>query len=276
MNEAELLFSSVLRCSRLSLYLDKDKVLDTGVLRRIAGVLKRRIIGEPLHYILGEADFMGYALNVNADVLIPRPETEILVDTALKTARRLRGEAFSRHEQFSGEPCECLHVLDVGTGSGCIAVSLAKALGDAVIDAVDISSQALCVASANAAAHNVSVSFIESDLFSSPRLAGRHFDIIVSNPPYIPSDEIQELQAEIRYEPRMALDGGSDGLVFYRRLIADSPDYLKTGGILIMEMGYKQCSAIKNILQNSGKFEIIEVVKDYAYIDRVVVARKGE
>ncbi|MFA5119127.1 MAG: peptide chain release factor N(5)-glutamine methyltransferase [Candidatus Omnitrophota bacterium] len=260
MNEAELLFSSVLRCSRHSLYLDKDKVLEAGVLRKVAGVLKRRVTGEPLQYILGEADFMGYVLNVNADVLIPRPETEILVDTAQKAAR-LTGYRY---------------ILDIGTGSGCIAVSLAKALAHAVIDAVDISSQALRVASVNAAEHNVTVNFIESDLFSSACLAGRHFDIIVSNPPYIPTDEIQRLQAEIRCEPFVALDGGADGLDLYRRIIADAPDYLRTHGLLIMEMGYGQCAAIKNILQNSGKFEIIEIVKDYAHIDRVVVARKGE
>ncbi|MFA6216576.1 MAG: peptide chain release factor N(5)-glutamine methyltransferase [Candidatus Omnitrophota bacterium] len=274
MNEAELLFSYVLQCSRPSLYLDKDKVIDRVVSRQIAGVLKRRIAGEPLQYILGEADFMGYAISVSPDVLIPRPETEILVETVIKIAEEIFGPSVRRHERVFGDHGASLRILDIGTGSGCIAVSLAKILSGAALEAVEVSPQALRMASRNAVAHNVTVNFIESDLFASSLLSGRRFDIIVSNPPYIPSEEIKSLQPEIYYEPCVALDGGADGLDFFRRIIADSPEYLKTGGFLIMEMGYRQSAALKNILQNSGKFEIIEVVKDYSNIDRVVVARK--
>jgi release factor glutamine methyltransferase len=160
----------------------------------------------------------------------------------------------------------------LGTGSGCIAVSLAKFLPDAEITAVDISEEALKVAAENAAAHNVKINFICSDLFSVPSLS--KYDIIVSNPPYVACAQIAKLQREVRAEPAIALDGGGDGLEFYHRIINDCPDHLEAGGFLIMEIGFDQRKRIENIFKKSKNFEIIEIVKDYNNIDRVIVARR--
>lgn len=166
------------------------------------------------------------------------------------------------------------NILELGTGSGCIAVSLAKFLPGAKITATDISREALEVAKENTILNNVEINFLQGDLFNTYNLKPNTYDLIVSNPPYIPTKEIRGLEAEVQYEPRLALDGAEDGLDFYRRLIKDSPAYLKKGGFLIMEMGFGQAEAIKNIFQSAGNFAIIEVVKDYSNIERVVVVRR--
>jgi release factor glutamine methyltransferase len=262
MNETELLFSEILNCERLSLYLNKDSHLDKEKSALISSALKRRIDREPLQYILGKTEFMGLEFKVDRDVFIPRPETEILVETALRMATGFKPQASS------------LNILDIGTGSGNIAISLAKFLRGCEIKAVDISGKALKIAKENAQLNNVSINFLESDLFDNYNLQSITYDLIVSNPPYIPTLDINHLQPEIKYEPGIALDGGRDGLDFYRRLIANSVDYLKEDGLLILEMGFNQRASIGNIFQKSGKFEIIEVVKDYNNIERVIVARK--
>lgn len=257
MNEAELLFSSMLNCDRLSLCLNKGLVLAKEKAEFISSVLKRRIKGEPIQYILGKTEFMGFEFKVARCVLIPRPETEILVETALKYA--------------SGR-----NILDMGTGSGCIAISLVKFLPDLELTAVDVSDEALQVAKQNAFLHNAynRIRFIQSDLFTSNLLGDARYDTIVSNPPYIISSQIDKLQPEIKYEPRIALDGGLDGLDFYRRLIAGSIKYLKKCGLLILEMGFNQSQALKNIFQKFQDFEIIETVKDHNNIERVIIARR--
>jgi release factor glutamine methyltransferase len=226
----------------------------------IASVLKRRVRGEPIQYILGKTEFMGLEFKLTKDVLIPRPETEILVETVIKIASGSRPQA-------SG--CK---IMDIGTGSGNIAISLAKILKNCKIVAIDISQEAINVARGNALLNGVvdKISFINQDFFSPQPFS---FDFIVSNPPYIPTLEINTLQPEISYEPRIALDGGRDGLDFYRRIIAESPEYLKEGGYLIMEIGFGQKDRIKNIFQKSENFEIIEVVRDYSSIERVIVAK---
>jgi release factor glutamine methyltransferase len=162
----------------------------------------------------------------------------------------------------------------LGTGSGCIAVSLAKLLPYLKITASDISEQALEIARQNAKTNNVSIEFIKSELFSNKKMRLNHYDMIVSNPPYIPTDEINRLQVEISYEPRQALDGGSDGLDFYRRIILEAHQYLKDKGLLILEMGFGQHKRIENIFYKSAKFEIIDVIKDLSNIKRVIVAQK--
>jgi len=262
MNESELLFSQVLGCDRVSLYLDKDRRLKKDESKVIAAALKRRILGEPIQYILGKADFMGLSFKVTPSVLIPRPETEVLVEKAI--------EVVTRHMTHDTR----LGILDLGTGSGCIAVSLAKFLPNAKIDALDISEDALEIARTNAKLNNVKINFKRGDLFSPCSLEPRAYNLIVSNPPYIVSSEINKLQPEVRYEPSLALNGGRDGLDFYRRIIKNAPKFLKKHGLLIMEMGFSQAEDLKNIFQNSHKFEIIEVIKDYNNIERVVVARK--
>jgi release factor glutamine methyltransferase len=266
-NEAELLFSSVLNCNRMSLYLDRQRLLTGDESKAISAALKRRIAGEPLEYILASTEFMGLEFKLSPDVLIPRPETEILVETAIRLASTTPCSK-------QGRVAVNTRILDLGTGSGCIAVSLAKFLPDAEITAVDISQEALKVAAENAEAHNVKINFIRSDLFSSPALSSFKYEIIVSNPPYIVSEEIERLQPELSYEPRVALDAGPDGLEFYRRIADKAPDHLEKGGFLVMEMGFGQSKAVENIFNKSKKFEIIEIVKDYNNIDRVIVARR--
>jgi release factor glutamine methyltransferase len=264
MNETELLFTDILNCNRLSLYLNKDIFLDRAKSFLVSCVLKRRIRGEPLQYILGKTEFMGLEFKVTADVFIPRPETEILVEQTIDIIKLLN--------------CQIVKLLDIGTGSGCITVSLAKLLPNVKITAIDISQKAIEIAQYNALLNNVSdkIRLIHSNLFTSCNLQVTGYDIIVSNPPYIPTAEIETLQPEVKYEPHIALDGGKDGLDFYRRIINKAHRYLKKDGFLIMEMGFNQKDAIKNIFQKSGYFEIIELINDYNNMDRVIIAKKRE
>lgn len=264
MNETELLFTDILNCNRLSLYLNKDIFLDKAKSFLVSGVLKRRIRGEPLQYILGKTEFMGLEFKVTPHVFIPRPETEILVETAIKIGYRL---------WVIGHR---LKILDIGTGCGNIAISMARNLLYCEMDAIDISDNALKVALSNAKLNNAKVNFIQSDLLNTYNLQPNTYDLIVSNPPYIPTVEIEALQPEVKYEPHMALDGGKDGLDFYRRIINKAPRYLRKDGFLIMEMGFNQKDAIKNIFQKTGYFEIIELIKDYNNIDRIIIAKKRE
>ncbi len=263
MNEAELLFTDILNCDRLSLYLNRGSVLDKDKSTFVSSVFKRRTRGEPIQYILGKTEFMGFEFRVGPDVLIPRPETEILVETVTQTVARRTPHAAR------------LKILDIGTGSGCIAISLAKFLPDAEITATDVSGKAIEVAQYNAKLNNVAekITFIKSDLFANCELRTTNHDIIVCNPPYIAASEIDNLVPQIKYEPRLALDGGNDGLYFYRRIIDGAPYYLQGGGFLMLEIGFNQKDGIRNIFQKSKNFEIIEVVKDYNDIERVIVAR---
>lgn len=262
MTEVEILFSEILKCGRLDLYLERSRVLPLEQVSRIASALERRIKGEPLQYILGKTEFMGLEFKVSPDVLVPRPETEILVEKALEVCSRLTVDSSQ------------LNILDIGTGSGCIAVTLSKLLPKTKVTAIDISDKALEIAKQNAELNNVSVNFLKSDLFSSCQLPTTSYQLIVANPPYIPSQDIGKLQQEVQHEPKLALDGGQDGLDFYRRIIAQAPAYLKEGGLLLLEIGFGQTQAIGNILESSGKFKIMEVAKDYHNIDRVMTTKK--
>ena len=262
MNEAEFLFTEILNCDRASLYLDRNLPFNKDKASLISAVLKRRIRGEPLAYILGKREFMGLEFKVTPAVLIPRQETEILVETVLKAAYGVQSTEYSAK------------ILDLGTGSGCIAVSLAKYLPQCQIDALDISAGALVVARENAKLNQVKVNFIQSDLFHNTKLRPDAYDIIVSNPPYVASQDLKQLQVEISYEPPGALDAGKDGLDFYKRIINESPKYLKPEGLLILEIGFKQRTDIEKIFQDSEVFKIIEVIPDYNSIERVIVAKK--
>ena len=263
MNEAELLFSTILNSDRLSLYLNRGSHLEKDKSLLISSILKRRISGEPIQYILGKAEFMGLEFKVGPGVFIPRPETEILVETAIKQVTRSPG-----HQVTS------LDILDMGTGSGCIAISLAKLLPYAAITATDISDKALAAAMENADLNGAKVNFVQGDLFCG--FSPGSYDLVVSNPPYIPSPEIQNLQPEIRHDPIIALDGGSDGLDFYRRMITDAPQYLKENSCLIMEMGFNQKGSIKDIFQKNKNFKVIDIVQDYNNIDRIIIAKRED
>jgi len=264
MNETELLFTDILNCQRHHLYLERDLLLNREQRNFIRRALHKRIKAEPIQYILGKAEFMGLVFRVNRHVFIPRPETEILVDIAVKFVSSLKPQVSK------------VSILDIGTGSGCIAVSLVKCLPQVEVEATDISPQALEIARLNARLNKVGerIKFTVSDLFNSCDLRPATCDLIVSNPPYIPTPEIENLEPEVRYEPRLALDAGKDGLDFYRRIINESPSYLKPDGLLIMEMGYAQRQEIEKMIKKSNDFEVREIVKDYNKIDRVIVAKR--
>lgn len=253
--EAEGLLSFTLEVSKEYLLINRDKEITDDSFNKYMEFLDLRKSGMPYQYIVGKKHFMGLIFNVSPSVLIPRNDTEILVEEVLK---RLK----------SGDT-----VLDIGTGSGAIAVSIAK-YKDVKVYAVDISDEALEVAKGNACENGVSdkVIFIKSDLFSSiPK--DIKFDLIVSNPPYIRSNEINELQEEVKREPKIALDGGEDGLTFYRKIVKDSVNYIKFGGIIAFEVGFDQGWDVKDILVDGG-YSDIEVVKDLQGIDRVVLGKR--
>lgn len=263
MTEAELLFTEILNCDKASLLLKRNERLAANDSLRVSLALKRRISGEPLQYILGVTEFMGFEFRVNKNVLIPRPETELLVEKAVTYAAK-------------SESQKVRNILDLGTGSGCIAISLAKLIPDSSITAVDICGEALLVAKENAILNKVAdrIKFIKSDLFSSNELRDFSYELIISNPPYICTQEISALQPEVRFEPRIALDGGIDGLDFYRRLADKSALYLRKEGLLIMEMGFGQSDAIKNIFENCEDFKIMEIEEDYNNIERIMVLKR--
>ncbi|MFA5100383.1 MAG: peptide chain release factor N(5)-glutamine methyltransferase [Candidatus Omnitrophota bacterium] len=258
MNEAELVLTEVLKCDRVSLYLDRSRRIPPEACRELSGIFKRRCAGESLYYILGKAEFMGFEFRVTADCLVPRPETELLVETV------------SSEVQVS----EKVNILDIGTGSGCIAVTLARMLPEAVITATDISPAALDVARDNALRLGVKdrINFVCSDVF--PPRAPALYDCIVSNPPYIRTNDIDCLSSEVRSEPRIALDGGPDGLDMYRFIVERAHAYLSPGGILAMELGFDQADAVQQLIADSKKYKVKQVILDYNSIQRIVVAYK--
>ena len=264
MTEAELLFTEILNCDRLSLYRDRNLCLDKDKSALISSVLKRRILGEPLEYILGKTEFIGLEFKVDKNVFIPRQDTEILVEAVIK---------FS---SLVPRPSSLVTILELGTGSGCIAVSLAKFIPNVKVIATDISREAINIAEENAILNNVTgrIKFIHSDLFTEYGIRNTEYDLIVSNPPYVPAGEIEFLEPGISYEPRIALDGGADGLDFYRRIVNEALRYLKKNGFLIMEIGFGQKEAIENIFKKQKNLEIIEAIKDYNKIYRVILVKK--
>jgi len=260
MKEAELVLTHFLNCDRSRLYLNQSLCLDKASGLAVSQVLKRRILREPVQYILGQTEFMGFSFKVNPGVLIPRPETEILVEAVIQYAGALK----------SGPR----RILDLGTGSGCIAVSLAKLIKNAKVTACDISSAALEVAKINARLNGVKIDFLQGDLFGALKNKNEKFDIIVSNPPYVACADLPKLARELSYEPRIAFEAGIDGLGLYRKIIPRAPGWLKTGGLLILELGFGQLNNLKGFLNKADRYEIAGSIKDYNNIERVLVARK--
>jgi release factor glutamine methyltransferase len=217
-------------------------------------------------YLLGIREFWSLSLAVTSSVLIPRPETETLVEAALAACTEVSPPA-------SGRPV----ILDLCTGTGAIAIALARELPQARVLATDISRRALRVARCNAEAHGVAdrVSFLRGDLWRALDgvLTGRQADLIVSNPPYIPSSALETLMPEVQWEPRRSLDGGPDGLTFHREIIRGAPQYLRPDGVLLMEIGADQASAARRLLEAGGSFEGVRVYQDLAGRDRVIAAR---
>ncbi len=252
--ESRLFMMKATGFSKTELFTKNDYVLTEAEKEAFESTIKRRITGEPCQYILGKCEFFGYDFYVDKNVLIPRNDTEILIETVLK---------------YAGE-FGIKNMLDIGTGSGCIPITLALE-GDIKMTSVDISEGALNVAKKNASLNNVSVEFIKSDVFSA--LKDRKFDSIVSNPPYIEREEINNLSTEVKdFEPLNALDGGIEGLDFYRRIIKEGKEHINENGFIFFEIGYNQGEDLKMLFEENG-YKYIETVKDLAGLDRVVVGR---
>jgi len=259
--DAQTLLAEALGKDRTYLIVNFNQHLDEELLAKYKTLIELRAAGEPLQYITGHQEFFGLEFEVTPDVLIPRPETEILVEEAI----RLVGQ------NQTAEPV----IVDVGTGSGCIAVTLARELEQANIIACDISPAGLQVARRNAARYDLAdrIQFSESDLLAA--FPENNFaDFILSNPPYIASDELPALQREVRdWEPHLALTDNADGLSFYRRLIDDSPSKLKSGGYLICELGYGQSEAVSARI-DPDIWEEFSLINDLQGIPRTLVVRK--
>ncbi|MBX5483472.1 MAG: peptide chain release factor N(5)-glutamine methyltransferase [Myxococcaceae bacterium] len=252
---AEVLLAHVLGCDRIRLYVDLDRPLSKQELAAYRGLIERRVQGEPTAYLTGTRDFYGRAFRVDARVLIPRPETELLVEAIL---RHIPKDAPAR-------------LLDLCSGSGCVAVTFAAERPQASVWATDLSGDACAVARENAEALGVGarVTIRTGDLFE-PLPPDARFDAIAANPPYIPSAEIPGLMIEVRKEPLLALDGGEDGLRVIRRIVAGARDRLKPGGVLAIEITEHQGEAVAQLFGAAG-FEAVRVEKDLARLDRLVV-----
>jgi len=255
--EAEWLLCAATGLDRVGLYLNFEKPLNESELAAYRSMVARRARREPLQHILGSQEFHGLEFLVSPDVLIPRHDTETLVASAL--ARMPSAKS----------------VLDIGTGSGCIAVILASLLPDARVTASDISPAALDVARRNAALNRVTIEFLHGSLLEP--VAGRRFDLIVSNPPYIPTADIAGLEPEVRDgDPRGALDGGEDGLDFYRALIPQAPAHLYPGGWLLLEIGIGQGRDVAELFREAAGYDDVVFSRDPGGIERVVGARRKD
>ena len=261
--DAEVLLCAVLQCERIKLYMDFERPLTGTELSQYKNYVARRGQHEPLAYILGEKEFMRNSFKVTSATLVPRPETELLVESLIKAARGLKADGDVK-------------ILDIGTGSGAIIVSLLDYLPNAKGVGVDISVDALIVAEENSRRIGVRerAGFMQSDLFSRIP-ADKKFDIIVSNPPYIPAADIAGLAKDVQKEPRGALDGGADGLDFYRRIISEAMDHMTDEGILAFEVGINQAQVVAELCRKDG-FKATAIRKDYADIERMVFAVKEE
>ena len=260
--QIELMLAHVLQMPRLKLYLNFERLLNEAELNRLREMVKRRAAREPLQHILGSASFCGLEIKCSRAALIPRPETELLAERAWQFLSVLNSQPTS--------------VLDLGTGTGCLAVAIAKKV-PATVHAIDVSTEALALARENAALHEVAerIAFHHGDAFAA--LPGAmQFDLIVSNPPYIASEEIATLDAEVRdFDPKLALDGGADGLNFYRRIAAEAPPFLKPGGRLMVEFGDGQAPELEKIFSGE-KWIVEEIVADYSSRPRILIARRSE
>ncbi len=261
----ELLLCSVLGCKRIDLYTRFDKPLNQGELGEFRELLKRRLRHEPLQYILGETEFMSLRFFVDRNVLIPRPETEVLVEQIIKTCRG----------DFRGS--SRVSMIDIGTGSGNIAISVSKFVENVECVGIDVSDEASAVARKNAEYHQVSgrVEFLRLDVFDDlSKKLNRKFDIVASNPPYVPASEFEHLQPEIRdYEPRAATCDEEDGLKFFRRICELGGGLSNENGFIFFEVGYNQASEVKELLEGTG-YGDVTVTKDYAGVERVVGGKR--
>ena len=263
--DAEVLLAEARGCKRIELYTSFDEVAAESVRTTFRDLVRRRAEGMPVAYLVGRREFYALNFRVTPDVLIPRPETELLVIRLLDLAKAISPDGAG------------LEVADIGTGSGIIAICAAKNLRQARVTAVDISPAALQVAQSNAAEHGVAdrMAFVESDLFAAVPPDAR-FDIVASNPPYVTAEEMDQLEPTVRnYEPRTALQAGPSGTAIIERLIPEAAGRLKPGGWLLMEIGHQQGPAVEELLQADGRFDEISLTKDLAGQMRLAQSRKS-
>jgi release factor glutamine methyltransferase len=305
--QCELLLAHVLKMPRLKLYLNFERTLTTAETDTLRELIKRRGQHEPLQHITGSASFCGHEIAVNRHVLVPRPETEMLAELGWQFLNQLSEGRVPRVPDSTAEikircsPSSSLRVLDFCTGSGCIAIALAAKCPDATIVATDISADALALAKQNAVKNNVAggIEFLQGDGFAALTSEGRvprvphstleikigdsqssslrkwEFDLILSNPPYIPSAEIEMLEPEVRdFDPRLALDGGADGLEFYRLIAFQAGAFLKPGGKVMVEFGDGHAEAIRKIFETE-KWIVEAVKEDYSQRARILIAKSS-
>jgi release factor glutamine methyltransferase len=257
--DSEVLLAHALDCKRIDLYTRHTEEAPTEGRDRFRALVRQRLEGYPVAYLVGRKEFFSLEFEVNRAVLIPRPDTECVVVECLRLGKDVT------------EPA----ILDIGTGSGCLAVAVAKHHKTAQVTAVDISPDALAVASRNASKHSVveRIRFLQSDLFAALP-TGEQFDFILSNPPYIPHDDIAKLPPGVRdYEPHRALDGGADGFTVFDRLIAEAPAHLKPGGWLLLEIGSPQEGPARERIERNEGYELEKTVHDGSGHPRVLMAR---
>jgi release factor glutamine methyltransferase len=265
--DAECLLTQVLDCARWELTLQRERRLDPEAFTRFLTLLQRREWREPLAYLTGTREFWSLAMAVTPGVLVPRPETETLVEATLGA--------------FRGQPGTCHPeglLLELCTGTGAVAIALARELPAARLLATDVSRRALRVARANAERHGVAgrIRFLRGDLWRAleGEVPAGGLDAVVANPPYIPSAEIPALMPEVQWEPRVALDGGPDGLSLHRQIIGGAPRFLRPGGLLLLEVGVDQGHGVTALLEASRAFEAATIHPDLAGRERVVLARR--
>ena len=260
--KSKMIMENVLGQNRQYIIVNDLNQLDYEQEKEYFFEIEKLLENNPIEYITNKKEFMNLELYVNQDVLIPRQDTEILVEEVINILQNIKAEN--------------IQILDMCTGSGAIAIALAKNVEKCIVDAVDISSGALEVVKKNIVKNKVEgrVNIINSDLFS--KISNKKYDLIVSNPPYIESNVIEKLDKQVQKEPILALDGGEDGLDFYKKIINEAPSHLKSDGYLCFEIGYNQKNAVQNLLSNSGKYQNIYCKKDLCGNDRVIIAKKSE
>ena len=294
--QTELLLAHLLRLPRMKLYLNFERVLTPAETDALRELVKRRGQREPLQHITGSTSFCGFEIAVNRQALVPRPETELLAGLGWEFLQGRAGSPQPAAARSENAPYHDLCALDFGTGTGCIAIALAVKCPSAKIVATDVSADALALAGENAARNHVAerIEFLQGDGFAALQNVGQAsclspsktkkletggtpallFDLIISNPPYIPSAEIATLQPDVRdFDPRGALDGGADGLDFYRKLAAEAKPFLKPGGKIMLEFGDGQADAIRTIFE-AEKWIVEAVKEDYSQRARILVARR--
>ena len=262
--DAEVILCNLLEADRILLHIYPEKEISQEICRLFWGNVDKRLSHMPIQYITKQQEFMGFDFYVNEKVLIPRGDTEILVEEAISTFQKF----------YYGEK---IVVLDIGTGSGAIAVSIARLIKDSLVYAIDISPEALEIAAINAEKLGVKekVRFRLGNIYEGLKAdnMSKAFDFIISNPPYIPEEVVEGLSPQVKeYEPRLALAGGIDGLDFYKRIISNAYLYLKPSGWLMFEVGYDQGEEVKSLLSDNGYVDI-RIIKDLAGLDRVVIGK---